>query len=271
MANYNVLTCIHSYMDNDGESDITIILENGNEKIALLIEDKIDAIAMTNQRDRYNKRGDKGIADNKYSKYFVFMIAPKDYLLSNLEAQKYENQVSYEEIIEFIGEDDVYGKSLLNTALEEKKKGYTIVEDKKVTLFWQKYYDYVEQNYKQLTIKRIEGPRGADAWWPSFITPVKYIRIQHKSNRGDIDLEFPGVADYYNEIFQILEGKLDEDMIIARTSKSMSVRIKCPIINFDDEFEKYLDEMKISLDAVVRLQNLLGKIDYKKILELNKK
>ena len=59
-------------------------------------------------------------------------------------------------------------------------------------------------------------------------------------------------------------------MIIARTNKSMSIRIKCPVIRFDDKFENYLNEMKISLDSVVRLQNLLSKIEYKKILDLSK-
>jgi len=268
---YEIINCIHSYVDNDGESDITIILKKDTHKIALLIEDKIDAIAMPNQRKRYDKRGKTGIKQGKYEEYYVFIMAPKDYLENNLEAQKYESKISYEEIINYLNKTDNYGEELLKKALQEKKKGYVINEDKKVTKFWEKYYDYIEENYKQLSIKRKNGPRGTDAWWPSFSTPVKYVRIHHKANRGDIDLEFPGVADYYYEISKILEGKLDEDMIIARTSKSMSIRIKCPVIRFDDKFENYLNEMKISLDAVVRLQNLLSKIEYKKILDLAKK
>lgn len=265
---YEIVNCIHSYVDNDGESDITIILKKDKHKIALLIEDKIDASAMPNQRKRYDKRGKTGIKQGNYDEYYVFIMAPKDYLENNLEAQKYENKISYEEIINYLNKTDEYGEQLFKKALQEKKKGYVIHEDKKVTKFWEKYYDYVEQNYKQLNIKRYKGPRGTDACWPGFVTPVKYVRIQHKSDRGYVDLEFPGVADYYYEISKILEGKLDEDMTIARTSKSMSIRIKCPVIRFDDKFENYLNEMKISLDAVVRLQNLLSKIEYKKILEL---
>ena len=37
----------NSFSDEDGESDITIILENDNRKIGLLIEDKINSKAMT--------------------------------------------------------------------------------------------------------------------------------------------------------------------------------------------------------------------------------
>lgn len=267
-SNYNIVSCIHSYKDNDGESDIMIILKNEKNRIALLIENKIDAIAMPNQRERYNYRGNKGIKNNKYDEFFVFMIAPKDYLSSNTEASKYENQISYEEIINYLGNTDKYGISLLSNAVEEKKKGYIIQEDKNVTEFWQKYYDFVEKYYPQLRIKRYEGPRGANAWWPGFATPVKNIRIDHKSNRGDIDLKFENVGEYYYEICKILEGKLDEDMLIVPTGKSMSIRIKAPIVRFDDEFEKYIEEIKICLDSIVRLQNLLSKIEYNKILDL---
>ena len=60
----------HSSKDNDGESDITIILNNSKEKIGLLIEDKIDAIAMPNQKERYNIRGNKGIDNKKYDNFY---------------------------------------------------------------------------------------------------------------------------------------------------------------------------------------------------------
>ena len=51
----------------------------------------------------------------------------------------------------------------------------------------------------------------------------------------------------------------------------MSIRIKVPIVKFDEEFDKYIDEIKISLNSIERLQNLLTKIDYKKILSLKDK
>lgn len=266
--NYSVVSCIHSYMDSDGESDITIILANGNHKIALLIEDKINAVAMQEQRKRYDIRGNKGIRDGKYDEFYVFIIAPKDYLIANNEAQKYENQISYEEMIQFIDNSDEYGIALLKNALEEKKRGYVVQEDINVTKFWEKYYDFIDNNYKELSIKKYSGARGANAWWPGFYTPVKYIMITHKSDRGYIDLTFPGVAECYNEVSDILEGKLDKDMFIVRTGKSISIRIKVPIVKFNDEFANYINEIKICLDSVVRLQNLLPTIEYKEVLKL---
>ena len=43
-----------------GESDMTVIVEKNGNKYGLLIEDKIDAIAMPNQSGRYTARGEIG-------------------------------------------------------------------------------------------------------------------------------------------------------------------------------------------------------------------
>lgn len=84
-----------------GESDMTVVFSDGRKKIALLIEDKIDAIAMPEQPSRYILRGDKGIANGEYDCYFVFIVAPRQYLEHNEKANDYPNKVSYEEIKEY--------------------------------------------------------------------------------------------------------------------------------------------------------------------------
>ena len=50
-------------------------------------------------------------------------------------------------------------------------------------------------------------------------------------------------------------------MFIEKAGKSLVVRIKTPIIDFKQTFNNYLNEMKISLDAVTKLLNLLPKIN----------
>ena len=84
-----------------GESDITVMVESNGEIIGLLIENKIDAVAMPDQAIRYNKRGQKGIKKGDYSRFYVFIIAPSKYLIHNVEAQKYPNKVEYEKILSY--------------------------------------------------------------------------------------------------------------------------------------------------------------------------
>lgn len=67
----------HSVSTIDGESDIEIILEdNDHRKYALLLEDKINAVAMENQAGRYLIRGQKAVDRGQYDEFHVFIIAP---------------------------------------------------------------------------------------------------------------------------------------------------------------------------------------------------
>ena len=49
-----------------GESDITVVVNSNSKKIGILIEDKIDAVAMPRQPERYEERGKKGIENGEF-------------------------------------------------------------------------------------------------------------------------------------------------------------------------------------------------------------
>ena len=59
--NFAVCEAYKSLSDNDGESDITFIVSDGKTRVAILIEDKIDAPTMEQQSARYEIRAKKGI------------------------------------------------------------------------------------------------------------------------------------------------------------------------------------------------------------------
>lgn len=266
--NYTVLSAESSLSDENGESDITIVIEKNGHKIGLLIEDKIDALAMPNQSGRYFIRGEKGIRDGKYDEFYVFIIAPRDYLASNSEAKKYPYQISYEELLEAV--PDEYGKALINKALEIKKKGYEPIEDKKATKFWQEYYNYIDNNYKnRIDIYKTEGPRGSKAGWPRIRTKDKRVYIMHKSDRGCIDLTFDGMAEHYKEFWNYIEPLLEEGMTIQKTSKSMAIRMEVPPLDFQNDFAIYTNEMKEIMDKIVYLEEFLyKKIDVDELYEM---
>jgi hypothetical protein len=267
LSNYDVFGIEHSLMDDNGETDITITLKNGKHKIAFLIEDKIDAIAMPSQRDRYTIRGNKGINEDKYDKFFVFIVAPQDYLDTNIESKKYENRISYEELLVCF-QDDLFAKSLIEHAIEEKKNGYVVIENTKITNFWEKYYEFIDDKYPNFKIRKYDRPRGSNATWAIFCTPIKGIVITHKSERGFMDLTFQGLADKFFEVKNIISNSLDDDMSLEVVTKSLAVRIKVPIVNFESDFDDCINELDLCFKAVDRLLNLLEKIDYVSILNL---
>ena len=266
--NYQVCKCLHSLSDENGESDITIILENDNRKIGLLIEDKINAIAMPKQYERYILRAEKQKHKGLFDNYYIFIIAPKSYIDSNTEAKKYDNKISYEEILDYIS-GDVYGESLIKKAIEGKKKGYEVVENKAVTLFWEKYYDMVENRFSDLELKTKKGPKGSKTRWPVFHTPIKKIHIIHESNKGCLELRFRNVSLYYSEVYDIVKNVLKENMKLKRTGKSLAIRIDVPEIDFKKDFEEQEENVIKCLEEVKELQKFMRKIDYKEILRLD--
>lgn len=266
LNNYQVVHIDHSLMDNDGESDITVIMSNDNKRIALLIEDKINARAMPNQKERYDKRGKKGIQDGVYDEYYVFLVAPLDYLKNNLEAKKYENTISYESLLKLLYNDQ-YAISLITEALSKKKKEYSVIENKQITLFWKKYYDYMKEHYPQLDMNKIDTPKGSKAIWPHILTPIKNIYILHKSNLGYMDLTFKGLGDNYYQFQNMIGDLLDKDMTIHQTGKSLVIRLHVPVIDFNNSFDDYIDEIDLSLKNASKLLKLFTIIDFQTIID----
>ena len=250
-----VETVQHSLMTQDGESDVTVILTDGEKRFALLIEDKIDAIAMPRQHKRYHLRGQQGIRERLYDEYAVLIVAPQAYLDENPESKLYENRISYEELASLFDENS-FERMMLEAAIREKQKNYTPVEDSNVTAFWQQFYQYCADHYPLLSPYIYEGPRGTNAVWPTFRTGIKHTIIQHKSNHGHIDLEIAGYANQTNKFIRANRHLLDADMLIEKAGKSLAVRLKVPIVDFHQSFSKYITEIDQCLCAAVRLQTL---------------
>lgn len=112
-----------------GESDLTIVLEKDGRNVALLIENKIHAIARPRQYERYVERGEKGVREEQYSAFYVFLIAPAEYMKNNSSAAKYPLKVTYEECRElFIASTTVRNQlkyQQLSAAIEQARRPYT--------------------------------------------------------------------------------------------------------------------------------------------------
>lgn len=257
---YKIVSIEHSQMDKElGETDISIILTNNMNKIAILIENKIDAPFMNEQPIRYYKRGNKGISDGLYDEYYVFIIAPREYLNTHNEVKEYDNHISYEEIREVL--DDLYSKTLIDKAIKEKKNGYIVIENERVTKFWENFYKYIIDNYSTIKINEIHGPRGDDANWPEFKTFYPNVKIKYKFDKGNLDLTFSKMGEYPDTFHKYVNNLLDKDMTIEKINKSMAIRLQIPIISFNAEFIDYEKEVKEALDKSLRLYDLLNKID----------
>lgn len=244
-----------------GESDMTVIVESAGKKIGLLIEDKIDAIAMPEQAARYMLRGQKGVDNKDYDKFYVFIIAPKKYLSQNAESQKYPNKVEYEEILTYFetlnNPRSVFKIQQIKQAIEKQKKGYQVEVDPAVTEFWNKYSVYQKENYPGVLLIYNGEVKGTNATWPRFRTIIEGLYMYHKTEFGFVDMTFEGCSEKIIEIEQLLTDTvgdyLSEGYTVHKTGKSAAVRILVPVLDLHKPFESQLGEIKRCFDAIQKL------------------
>lgn len=248
----------HSLVDPEfGESDLTVYVEMGDARYALLIENKIDAIAMSNQYQRYLVRGNKGKENGLYDGYAVFITAPQLYLDTNDEAKKYPNSVSYEQLLSFFEDEGLeFEREAIRKAIEKKESGYTVFEVPSITEFWERLNFYILENGFRCKMYYTVRPKGNRARWVQFHSPLKGTTIYFKSEKGFVDLEFTGGLKDSVQVKSCVNPYKDENMHWVSTGKSLSLRIAVNPIDFQTSFDENTDHVHVMLSAVERLTTL---------------
>ena len=268
--NYVVDSALHSLSDADGESDITLILRYPDKKVALLIEDKIDAETMPEQSHRYCKRGDSGKARGDYDEYYVMLAAPTSYLHehANDPNAKYPYTIRYEEFLEHFNAQNTpraaVKASIIQFAITEKENGYQVIENELVTAFWVKLRKFCKDNYPSLSMIGSDAPKGSSARWPEFRTTLRNVKVIYKSQKGYVDLEFPGYGSRDKQLRAIVKPLMTDRMTIKPTGKSAVVRIcnknwEIDFLQNFDQKEPVIDEV---LQAVSELCGLAQQLNY---------
>ena len=264
---YAVVHAERSKIDHGfGESDITVIIETDGDRRALLIENKIDAVAMPDQHERYHKRGATGVKNGEYDSYYVFIVCPESYRESNEEAAKYEYFVSYEECREYFRlHENAYNRQRYQQicqALETMKAEYKVDINEVAVDSFRKYRAYQEACYPRLKLINKVDSKKVNGWWPSYSVGVKGMYILHKTNFDCADLTINGAADRIVEL-QIVEKWLHDGghkhITLIKTGKSAAFRIYTPEIRMSEPFEKWkMGDLNCCFEAIQELSDLAG-------------
>ena len=244
-----------------GESDITVIVDINGNKYGLLIEDKIDAIAMKNQYARYIERGKLAVAKGEYSDFRVFIFAPEKYRESNKEAKKYDYFISYEKHMKyFLEKDDIHSKlrsMQLEAAINKAKSPANVTLNESANAFFVKYRNYQKENYPLLDLRTKETSNG---YWTNYATVLGKVYIYHKMQEGYVDLTFPNDAELINlfhEMATWLRKRGLDKLLAVKTGKSAALRIEVPALKIDEAFEETAQsDIVRCFDAINELNEL---------------
>ncbi|ANW96165.1 hypothetical protein AXE80_07695 [Wenyingzhuangia fucanilytica] len=246
-----------------GETDILFSYNSNDQKIFLLIENKLDTKFQHEQFNRYLKRADEYLAQKECDNVFVILIAPNLYCENQSE---FENYLTYEIIAErlkFIGtKRNLFKSNLLEIATEKLRRGYQPVNSVPVQSFWHLYWQFKEENYSSLIMKKPDiVPHNSD--WPMlFDDRLKNIVFYHKLGQGNTDATFKGFSE---EVEFKIKELLPKWAKLEKHSKSFSIRVFSGKIDRTQDFNKQLENVDNGLKNINRLRNWI--IENKNIIE----
>lgn len=249
-----------------GESDITVLLSIAEKQVALLIEDKIDAIAMPRQAERYVSRGEKCKRKGEYDDFLCFIVCPQKYYDNNDEAHNYPHVVTYERIYEYLKERDslichTYCQQL-EQAIEKAKKPPKVEIDENANRFFRKYKDYQEENYPVLNMTT---KRDANGYWAHYTTRFGTVYLFHKIEAGFVDLTFNKAADHVDELSIVAEWLRNhgfESVSAVKTGKAGALRVIVPKLNnqipFEENDKEGIDTCFRTISKLIEAVNVFG-------------
>ncbi len=252
----------HSVVHSElGESDLVCLLaDSQGSRHALLIENKIDAPAQTDQCARYRKRGEAGVRDGTWTSFQTVIVAPDSYLNSKVQPGDYDTQIKYEMLHDWFESGHLdharskYRAKVLKSAIEQQRRGYQHVPDPAVTAFWQGYWSLVQADYPHLAMRR-PGQVAAGSDWPEFRNSAlgKGRKIVHKLQLGVVDLQIDGASAKVDAIASVNARALGTEFSVVVTGKSAAVRVHVPAIDRCGSLLMQEVEVRRGLEAASRL------------------
>ncbi len=256
-----------------GESDlIAVWSEPDGHRIALLIEDKIDACAQPTQGQRYWQRGEAGIDSGDWDLFDTCMIAPARYLDSSTDAKEYGTTISYESIREFLLHDSRdnarsrYRASVLLSAIGRHRRGYSPVIDNDVTKFWLDFWRMSLELCPRLGMTQpASKPAGAGWIWvrPPELGGNHWIGF--KLLLGIVDLQIDGAVDQIDRIDALCLDHLDGEVRAVSTGRSASLRVEVEPVDVTGDFQTQRQAVATAFEGAARLldawKRIGGEID----------
>lgn len=227
----------HSVTDSAlGESDLLFLFRNEDDgRVAVLIENKIDAVAQLQQAARYRMRGEKGIQAQDWDAFLTCVVAPKQYLSLGNQTEGYDSQVTYEEILSFFvsrrSRDRRFafkGKILLE-AIEKNRRGYIAEVSEAMTSYVRDYCRVAASLAPDCRVQEAK-PRPAGSTWVQYRPEgfPKQVTVFHQLTAGHVKLFITGAAGAVEQVLAPFKEVLPPDVEAGPVGKSCVLSVVVP-------------------------------------------
>ena len=250
--------------DQAGETDLLLLLgAPDGARIAVLIEDKIDAAFQPDQAGRYRVRGERGRADGNWDRFVTCLCAPAEYAEPLRPFGAWDAILTYEAIADDLEKREDGFAPFVADALRDavaKLRSGSFVASAQATAFWAEYGRLQRTEFPALRMTPLSNVQSRNDPWPRFAagTLPPSIRLEHKPWKGRVDMTFKGVA--YDGLRVRLDGVLSDGFDICRTPPSSAVRVSVKPILSTEPFASQADAARAAFRAVEALLGLWPRI-----------
>jgi PD-(D/E)XK nuclease superfamily len=245
----------HSVSDTDGETDLLLRVVVGGQRIGLLIENKINAPEQHQQAERYHVRGVRSREAGKFEDYRTVICAPQRYLEGLPPDSIYHHRVSYEAIAEWFdrseGRRAVWRRHIMSEAIEQGRRGYTMLVSATNTAFHMQYWEHLQANHPRIKMQRPQN-KGSKSNW-IIMKGLDFppgVKLHHKVDQKVIELGFEG--RHVEEILN-LQPKWPDEILVVQKGKTASLMTKVPSMDMAKGVSAQIVALEEVLQAAYRL------------------
>ncbi len=244
------------------EDETDLVLEvrtEDGDRLAIIIQAKIDPSFQLKQSQRCRSRGHEGKALGQWDRFLTCLCAPKAYASAYVRVGDWDHVLFLEDAADelaihaepFAG---FLGAAVRQTADEYERDGR--VASLKATAFWTRYADVCLQDFPELRMARPRTITLSNDLRPKFLANMlpSGIRLEHKAPDGHVDLSFQ--KRDARDLAEKLGDALPHDLSIFSTRRSAVIRAVVPRLVATEPFGPQTEAVRASLEAVRRLAEL---------------
>lgn len=248
----------HSVSNANGETDVLLRVRVGEERVGILIEDKIAAGEQHEQDIRYHRRGEAGIKSGWFMRYVTCMVAPQAYLAGLADDSRYDGRIPYEAIAAWFAEQPgaraAWRRRVMDEGVKQGRRGYTKIVSEAATTFHRDYYEHLCRTQPTLRMKVPDGKGANSRWiivsaqgWP----PGLWLNHHMSSKGGDsVDL---GLKGFTQADIQSRVGELPPDILPITTGGYGALSIRVPTLNYQAPLAPQIAALDEVFAAMLRL------------------
>ena len=171
----------------EAETELLVeIRTESGERVAIIIQVKIESSFQPKQSERCRSRGEKGKALGQWDRFLTCLCAPRRYASLYVRIGDWDHVLFLEDTAEDLAIDNEPFASFLCAAIRQTAEEYERdghAAGLKATAFWMRYADLCRQEFPDLAMSRLPPVSSSTDLRPRFLANIlpADVRLEHQA------------------------------------------------------------------------------------------